>query len=89
MTKQTKIELVQINAALAAENAALRKEVADFEMAADLAASMLSRATARIHALEAQAPRTKRPLEQWQVDRAQAMAAARALAMANHTVVKV
>ena len=37
MTKQTKIELVQINAALAAENAALRKEVADFEMAADLA----------------------------------------------------
>lgn len=75
MTKQTKLELVQINARLAAENADLRKQVAD----ASILVEMLSRPTQRV----------ARHMPQWQLDRAAAMAAAKAAAMASRCVVRV
>jgi regulator of replication initiation timing len=75
MIKQTKIELVQINAALGAENEALRKQVADLT----LIAAMHTQPTQRV----------ARHMPQWQQDRAAAMAAARNMAMQARIVVKV
>lgn len=75
MAKQTKLELVQINAALAAENEALRKQVADLT----LIARMQHTPTRRVaHAMP-----------QWQLDRAAAMQAAREMAMQTRMTVKV
>lgn len=80
MTKQTKLELVQINARLAAENADLRKQVAD----AALHVEMLSRPTQRV---ARHMPAYVMPA--WQQERAAAMAAAKAQAMATRGVVRV
>lgn len=75
MTKLTKVELVQINAKLAADNEALRKQVADLEL---------------IHQLKhTPTQRVARHMPQWQADRAAAMAAARSMAVATRSVVKV
>jgi hypothetical protein len=74
------LQLTQTNARLAAENEYLRKKVVDLE--ADIA-----RITEVASALNA--PRPSRPMPQWQIDRAEAMAAARRLAMASHVTVKV
>lgn len=75
MATPTKVELVQINSRLAAENEALRKQVADLEMLA----RMQSIPTRRI----------MDHMPQWQVDRAVAMAAAREMAMKTRMSVKV
>lgn len=75
MTKQTKLELVQLNARLATENAALRKQVTDLELIVQLKHEPTRRVAAH--------------MPQWQIDRASAMAAARALAMSTRNVVKV
>lgn len=74
MTRITKDALVRINAALASDNEALRKQVADLE----LITSMQRTPTQRV----------ARHMPQWQQDRAQAMAAARALAMSTGHVVR-
>lgn len=74
-TKQTKLELVQINARLAAENAALRTQVADLEL------------IARMHTTPTR--RVQHAMPQWQQDRATAMALAREAAMASRCVVRV
>lgn len=74
MTKQTKLELVQINAALAADNEALRKQVADLQLVNEMHATPTRRVAYH--------------MPQWQVDRAAAMATARAAAMAMRCVVR-
>lgn len=87
MTKQTKLELVQINARLAADNAALRTQVADLEHNARIAGElveMLSRPTQRV---ARHMPAYAMPA--WQQERAANMAAARAAAMASNCVVRV
>lgn len=73
--RQTKLELVQINSRLAREAEALRVEVADLKLKLE----MYERPTHRI----------ARHMPAWQVARAEQMAAARALAMQTHSVVKV
>lgn len=81
MSKLTKVELVSINARLAAENEDLRKQVADLTLTTEL-----------LYAAHGTAPRTQRTqyaMPQWQQDRAAAMQAARAMAMQSHCVVKV
>ena len=80
MTKQTKLELVQINTRLAAENEALRKQVADLQHDARVAGDIVAH-------LSTPAPRYVTP--QWQIDRAIAMAAARDMAMRTRMVTKV
>lgn len=75
MATPTKLELVQINKRLAAENEALRKQVADLEM--------VSRMTA------IPTRRVMNHMPQWQVDRAVAMAAAREMAMRSGRSTKV
>lgn len=82
MTKQTKLELVQINAALATENAALRKQVADLEHNARIANEIVA-------TLSTPTQRVARHMPQWQQDRAQAMAAARDMAMRTRMTVRV
>jgi hypothetical protein len=71
----TKLELIQTNAALASDNASLRKQVVDLS----LQVAMLSASTQRV----------ARHMPQWQADRAAAMRAAREMAMAARCVVKV
>jgi hypothetical protein len=75
MTKLTKLALEQINTRLAAENEQLRKEVADLR----LLATMQHTPTQRV----------ARHMPQWQIDRQQAMNAAREMAMRCGAVVKV
>jgi hypothetical protein len=82
MTKQTKLELVQINARLAAENAALRTQVADLEHNARIANEIVA-------TLSTPTQRVARHMPQWQVDRAAAMHAAREMAMRTRMAVKV
>lgn len=77
MTKQTKLELVQINTRLAAENEALRKQVADLELINQLKHTPTQRVARHM------------PQPQWQVDRAAAMSAARDMAMRCGYAVKV
>ena len=77
----TKIELTQINATLAADNAALRARVSQLE--ADLL-----RVTEVASTLNA--PRVHRfDTPQWQKDRAEAMALAKQIAVRSGAMVKV
>jgi hypothetical protein len=86
MTKQTKLELVQINTRLAAENEALRKQVADLQHTA----SMRAAPAIRTLSPEAEAIITSGiRAPQWQQDRAKAMAAAREAAMRTRMIIKV
>lgn len=79
----TKLELTQINARLATENAALRMRIAELEGDIERITSVAS-AVNTMHT----APRAMSQ-PQWQIERALAMAAAREMAMAARMVVKV
>lgn len=81
MTKQTKLELVQINAALAADNAALRKQVADLQLAAELRAAPAQDVAPASPPWEVSANAPA-----WQAERVVAMAKAKAAAMAGDMV---
>lgn len=107
----TKLELTQINARLATENAELRTQLAQFEVAAEMATKTLEQClTERARLIEANdalcaqllavtsvasavnkmhKPRPEYVMPQWQVERAAAMAAAKAAAVAGHTTVRV
>ena len=74
-TKLTKLALEQINARLAAENEALRKQVLDMQLEVEM-----HRAPTRRIAAHAPA---------WQLERAESMRQARAIAMHTGHVVKV
>jgi cell division protein FtsB len=73
-------------AQLEAENAALRAEIATLKEQALNAASVASSVN-RMHKQASGAPQYVKP--QWQIDRAAAMEAARALAMTKHVIAKV
>ena len=79
---QANIDLKATNAALATENAALRKQVADLEHNARVASEIVA-------TLSTPTQRVARHMPQWQVDRAAAMHAAREMAMRTNFVVKV
>lgn len=81
MSKLTKMELVQINARLAAENDALRRQVADLEHNARVASELVAH-------LSTPTQRVARHMPQWQQDRAAAMHAAREMAIHTGRVVK-
>ena len=85
MAKLTKLALEQINAALAAENASLRKQVGDLLM--DLSYERAAHKAQLV--APAPARRAQYAMPAWQVQRAEAMAAAKALAVAGGHVVKV
>lgn len=75
MATRTKLELEQINARLAAENAVLRKQVADLTLINEMQREPARRVAAH--------------MPSWQVQRAEAMAAAREMAMRSGYSVKV
>ncbi len=79
MTKLTKLALEQINTRLAAENEGLRKQVADLRMDLSIAQS----------SAPARSTKPAYVMPEWQAQRAQAMAAAKALAMSHGVAVKV
>ncbi len=78
MSSPTKLELTQINAKLATENATLRKQVADLEFICKLK-----------HERTTAAPTPPSTTPQWQQDRLKAMAAARDMAMRTRIAIKV
>ncbi len=83
MSRQTKLELSQVNTRIAAENEALRKQVADLQLNVELL-------TAKVASCEAPAHRIARhTTPQWQIDRMAAMTAARELAMRTRMSIKV
>jgi hypothetical protein len=115
MTKQTKLELVQINARIAADNASLIKQVADQALQIEMLQRQVGGLKDLIsihkeHAAKAAAtpapandefdnvaPHLQRPapapraayvMPAWQQERANAMAAAKAIAMATGRAVR-
>lgn len=82
MTKQTKLELTQINARLARDNEALRAQVADLTLKLEMMHAEQAAHSTPTHRVQAHMPA-------WQAVRAQEMAAAKAIAMATGRVTKV
>jgi len=104
MAALTKLALTQANTALANDNTALRAQVGELTVNLDIAAKALALAEAQIAGLRAELVTVtevasainkmpkQRPayvMPQWQKDRQEAMAAAKALAVSGHRCVVV
>lgn len=89
MSKLTKVELVQINSKLAADNAALRAQLGAAQADIAVLRKQVNEACAMVEAVSRPTMRVQQHMPAWQVARAEAMNAAKTIAMQSGRVVKV